>query len=156
MLVGVTRDDLVMQEEIFGPILPVIAVDSLDEELAVVNADEKPLALYVFSEEDDDHDRVLAGTTSGGVCVNGTLLHISNPNLPFGGVGESGMGAYHGRAGFDTFSHRRSVHTRSTKVDPSFLYPPYTKGKERLVRRGMTLPEPRDVLARISSKLRRD
>ena len=155
VLTGISRDDAVMGEEIFGPILPVIAVDSLDEAIAFVNADEKPLALYTFSEDDRDNERVLAGATSGGACVNGTLLHISNPNLPFGGVGESGMGAYHGRFGFDTFSHRRSVHTRSTKLDPALLYPPYTKRKEKLIRRGFALSDPRDLLARVRGRLRR-
>ncbi len=155
VLTGVTRDDPVMQEEIFGPILPVIAVDSLDEAIAFVNADDKPLALYSFSGDDADHERVLAGTSSGGVCINGTLFHISNPHLPFGGVGESGMGAYHGKEGFDTFSHRRSVHERSTKVDPSLLYPPYSPRKLALVRKGLTLPDPRDLVARARGSLRR-
>jgi len=99
---------------------------------------------------------VIAEATSGGACVNGTLLHISNPNLPFGGVGESGMGAYHGKFGFDAFSHRRGVHTRSTKLDPSMMYPPYTAKKQTLVRKGMTMSDPRDVAARLRGALRRD
>jgi len=155
VLTDVTRDDPAMAEEIFGPVLPVIAVDSLDEAIAFVNADDKPLALYTFSGDDTDHERVIAATSSGGVCVNGTIMHISNPHLPFGGVGESGMGAYHGRAGFDTFSHRRSVHERSTRLDPSLLYPPYSASKLRLVRRGLTLPDPRDLWARGVGRLRR-
>lgn len=155
VLTGITRDDAVMGEEIFGPILPIIAVDSLDEAIAFVNADEKPLALYTFSEHDDDNDLVLHGATSGGACVNGTLMHISNPHLPFGGVGESGMGAYHGKFGFDTFSHRRAVHTRSTKIDPGMLYPPYTATKEKLIRKGMVLPDPRDVVARLRNAVGR-
>ena len=155
ILTGITRDDPVMGEEIFGPILPIIAVDSLDEAITFVNADDKPLALYTFSEHDDDNDLVLHGATSGGACVNGTLMHISNPNLPFGGVGESGMGAYHGKFGFDTFSHRRGIHTRSTKLDPAMLYPPYTAKKEKLIRKGMMLPDPRDVIARVRSALSR-
>jgi hypothetical protein len=155
VLTGITRDDPVMGEEIFGPVLPVIAVDSLDEAIAFVNADDKPLALYSFSEHDADNDRVLAGATSGGACVNGTLMHISNPNLPFGGVGESGMGAYHGKIGFDTMSHRRSVLTRSTKIDPSLMYPPYTAKKEKLVKRGMTLGDPRDSVAQVRGRFRR-
>ncbi len=151
VVTGVTRADPVMQEEIFGPILPVIAVDSVDEALGVVNADDKPLALYVFTEDDAEAERVLAGATSGGACVNGTLMHISNPNLPFGGVGESGMGAYHGKFGFDTFTHHRSVMTRTTKLDPPMTYPPYTAKKERMIRRGLTLPDPRDLWARVRS-----
>jgi aldehyde dehydrogenase (NAD+) len=155
VLTGITRDDPVMGEEIFGPVLPIIAVDSLAEAVAFVNADEKPLALYSFSADDAEHDRVLAGTSSGGVCINGTIMHISNPHLPFGGVGESGMGAYHGRDGFDTFSHRRAVHTRSTRLDPALLYPPYTSRKFAIVRRGFTLPDPRDLWARARGSFRR-
>ncbi len=155
VLTGVTRDDPAMGEEIFGPVLPVIAVESLDEAIEFVNADDKPLALYSFSEDDGENERVLAGATSGGACVNGTLMHISNPHLPFGGVGESGMGAYHGRFGFDTFSHQRSVMTRSTRLDPPMTYPPYTAKKEKLLRRGLGMPDPRDVVAKVRSKLRR-
>jgi len=155
VLTGITRDDPVMGEEIFGPVLPIIAVESLDDAIAFVNADDKPLALYTFSELESDNEAVLAGATSGGACVNGTLMHISNPHLPFGGVGESGMGAYHGRFGFDTFSHHRAVHVRSTKVDPALLYPPYGSRKEWLLRRGLALPDPRDVVAKLRGKLRR-
>ncbi len=154
VLTGITRDDPVMGEEIFGPVLPVIAVDSLDEAIAFVNTGDKPLALYSFSDDDTDNDRVIAGATSGGACVNGTLLHISNPHLPFGGVGESGMGAYHGKIGFDTLSHRRGVMTRSTKLDPPLMYPPYTAKKEKLIRRGMVLADPRDSVAKASGKVR--
>ena len=159
VLTGVGSDDPVMGEEIFGPILPVIAVDSLDEAIAFVNAasanGDTPLALYTFSENDAENDQVLAEATSGGACVNGTLLHISNPNLPFGGVGESGMGSYHGKFGFDTFSHHRAVHTRTTKLDPSLMYPPYTARKQKLVRKGMTMPDPRDLAAKLRGALRR-
>jgi len=155
VLTGITRDDQVMGEEIFGPVLPIIAVDSLDEAVSFVNADEKPLALYSFSADEADHDRVLRGTSSGGVCINGTIMHISNPHLPFGGVGESGMGAYHGKDGFDTFSHRRAVHERSTRLDPSLMYPPYTSKKFALVRRGLALPDPRDLWARARGSMRR-
>ncbi|HEY5874873.1 MAG TPA: aldehyde dehydrogenase family protein [Ilumatobacteraceae bacterium] len=155
VLIGVSLDDPVMNEEIFGPILPVIAVDSIDAAIETVGQRDHPLALYVFSEQDDEVDTVVDRTMSGGVCVNGTLLHVGNPNLPFGGVGESGMGAYHGRAGFDTFSHARSVHTRSTRVDPSLLYPPYTKTKQKLIKRGLLLTDPRELPARLFSRLRR-
>lgn len=124
----------VMTEEIFGPILPVLAVASIDEAVAFVAAREKPLALYVFTEDDDVADRVLAGTSAGGTCVNHTLLHLGVPDLPFGGVGESGTGAYHGRTGFETFSHRRSVLRKPTRPDPSVLYPPYGRWKQKLLR----------------------
>ena len=80
----------------------MLAVDDLDAAIAFVNDDDHPLALYTFSDDDDENDKVIASATSGGACVNGTLMHVANPNLPFGGVGQSGMGAYHGRAGFDT------------------------------------------------------
>ncbi|MFZ4812218.1 MAG: aldehyde dehydrogenase family protein [Ilumatobacteraceae bacterium] len=155
VLTGVTRTDLVMDDEIFGPILPILPVDSLDEAIAFVNADEKPLALYTFSKDDDENEHVLANATSGGACVNGTILHISNPYLPFGGVGASGMGAYHGKFGFDTFTHRRGVHHRSSRVDPPMLYPPYTPSKEKMVRRGFSLPDPRDVAAKAANSVRR-
>jgi len=124
-----------MQEEIFGPLLPVVAVDSIDEAVAFVNDRAKPLALYVFSDDDDIVDDVLARTSSGGVGVNNTLLHIAPPDLPFGGVGQSGMGAYHGQAGFDTFSHLRSVYDRGVRPDPSVIYPPFRGLKERLIKR---------------------
>lgn len=124
-----------MAEEIFGPILPVLTVSDVDEAIRFVNDRDRPLALYVFAESEEVQLRVLEGTSSGGVCVNATVLHVAVPTLPFGGVGASGMGAYHGRTGFDTFSHRKSVLTRPTRMDPKLAYPPYTKIKERLVRR---------------------
>ncbi|MEI7546829.1 MAG: aldehyde dehydrogenase family protein [Actinomycetota bacterium] len=159
VLTGVKADDPVMGEEIFGPILPIIAVDSIAAAVAFVNQRSAgggtPLALYTFSENDAENDQVVRGATSGGACVNGTLFHIGNPYLPFGGIGESGMGAYHGKFGFDTFSHRRAVHTRSTKLDPPMLYPPYTAKKQKLVRRGMSLADPRDMLRSLRNKFRR-
>ena len=135
--------------------LPVLAVDDLDAAITIVNDADHPLALYVFSEDDDETDKVIASATSGGACVNGTLMHVANPNLPFGGVGPSGMGAYHGRAGFDRLSHHRSVHTRSTKLDPALLYPPYTEGKAKLVKRGLRLSDPREVMAALVGRIRR-
>ncbi len=155
VLTGITRDDPVMHEEIFGPVLPVITVDSLAEAVAFVNADDKPLALYVFTEDDDEVEHVLDAATSGGACVNGTLMHVSNPYLPFGGVGESGIGAYHGKFGFDTFSHQRAVMTRTTKLDPPMTYPPYTAKKLKLVQRAMKLGDPRDLLTKLRSRLTR-
>ena len=135
VLVDPDPDAPVMQEEIFGPLLPVIAVDSIDDAVAFVSDRPKPLALYVFSGDDDTVDDVLNRTTSGGAGVNNTLLHIAPPDLPFGGIGPSGMGAYHGRAGFDTFSHLRSVYDRSVRPDPSLIYPPFSGLNERLIRR---------------------
>jgi aldehyde dehydrogenase (NAD+) len=137
ILTGVQPDAEVMAEEIFGPILPVLAVDDVDAAIERVNAGEKPLALYVFSEDRAVVDRVLAQTFSGGACVNGTILQVAVSDLPFGGVGASGIGAYHGRQGFDTFSHLRSVLSRSTRPDLSLMYPPMTAKKERMMRRFM-------------------
>lgn len=128
-------DSAVMTEEIFGPILPVLPVADADEAIEFVNERDRPLALYVFSESDAVQERVLERTSSGGACVNGTMMHVTVPELPFGGVGPSGMGAYHGKAGFDVFSHRKSVLVKSTRLDPKIGYPPYTRVKERLIRR---------------------
>jgi aldehyde dehydrogenase (NAD+) len=136
ILTGVDRDAAVMGEEIFGPILPVLAVDDTEDAIEFVRSGDKPLALYVFG-NDAVAERVLEATSSGGACVNATLLHLAVPELPFGGVGESGSGAYHGRTGFDTFSHRKSVLQRPTRPDPSVMYPPYTRLKDRLLRRFM-------------------
>jgi aldehyde dehydrogenase (NAD+) len=128
-------DSAVMQEEIFGPILPVLGVGGPTEAKAFIGARPKPLALYVFAQRSDVVDDMVAGTTSGGVCVNQTLLHLLPADLPFGGVGDSGMGAYHGRTGFDAFSHHKSVLRKPTKPDVRLLYPPYRPLVERLVRR---------------------
>ena len=131
---GVDLASPLMAEEIFGPILPVVEVASIDEAVGIVDGREHPLALYVFAEDDQAVETVLAGTASGGACVNHTLVHLGVPDLPFGGVGESGMGAYHGRTGFETFSHRRSVLHKATRPDPSVLYPPYGRWTEKLIR----------------------
>jgi aldehyde dehydrogenase (NAD+) len=128
------RDAPIMQEEIFGPLLPVVAVASVDEATDVVNDGPKPLALYVFSSSTETVERVLGATSSGGVCVNHTLLHQAATGLPFGGVGASGMGAYHGRAGFDAYSHHKAVLTKPTKPELKVLYPPYTGIKDRIMR----------------------
>ena len=135
VLVDVTASDPVMQEEIFGPILPMLTVGSIDEAINFVNARPHPLALYVFSEDQKVNDQVVASTTSGGVTVNGTIFHMTGPFLPFGGVGESGMGAYHGRAGVDTFQHLKPVLKRSTRVDAPLAYPPYTKRKFAILKK---------------------
>jgi len=128
-------DSSVMQEEIFGPILPVLGVDGPAEATAFITARAKPLALYVFAQRDDVVDDIVAHTSSGGVCVNQTLMHLLPPDLPFGGVGDSGMGAYHGKTGFDVFSHQKSVLRKPTKPDLKMLYPPYKPLVERLVRK---------------------
>ena len=128
-------DSPLMAEEIFGPVLPVVRVASIDQAIDAVNSRPKPLALYVFTSSNATADRVIASTSSGGACVNHVVVHVLPESLPFGGVGPSGMGAYHGRAGFDAFSHRRTVLRKPTRPDPAMLYPPYTKAKESLIRR---------------------
>jgi len=124
-----------MTEEIFGPILPVISYKTLDEAIEFINDRDKPLALYVFTSDARTRDAVLDRTSSGGASVNQTLLHLGVPDLPFGGVGPSGMGAYHGRAGFETFSHRKSILNRSTLLDPDLMYPPFTESKQKWTKR---------------------
>jgi len=124
-----------MNEEIFGPLLPIVPVSSVREAISFVNGRPHPLALYVFAEKKSVIDEVLEHTTAGGVTVNGTLMHLTSPNLPFGGIGESGMGAYHGEAGVRVFQHLKPVLARSTKVDPSLAYPPYTERKAKIFRR---------------------
>ncbi len=135
VLTDVSPDAPVMQEEIFGPILPILVVADLDEAIAFVNARPRPLALYVFSADRRAREAVIERTCSGGACVNDTLVHLGVPTLPFGGVGPSGMGAYHGKASFDLLSHHRSVLTRATFVDPPARYPPFNEKKLALIRR---------------------
>lgn len=129
-------DAACMQEELFGPLLPVFAYDDLDEALKIINAAERPLALYVFSRSKALVRRVLNNTTSGGVSVNDVIGHILDPDLPFGGVGQSGMGNYHGHAGFLTFSHQRSVFQRGL-MPMRTAFPPFNEKNERTVRRLM-------------------
>jgi aldehyde dehydrogenase (NAD+) len=124
-----------MTEEIFGPILPVVTYDSLDEAIAIITGRSKPLALYVFSSDAAAVERVLAETSAGGVCVNNVVVHVGSPELPFGGVGDSGMGRYHGRAGFDAMSNPKAVLRSPTRPDLPVLYPPYARWKEKLLRR---------------------
>ena len=118
-------DDPLMQEELFGPLLPVLPVASLEEAITLVRRGAKPLALYLFSTSSTAQEQVLAGTSSGGVCFNDVVMQVGVPELPFGGVGPSGMGRYHGQSGFDTFSHLRSVLRRPFRFDVPLRYPPY-------------------------------
>jgi len=135
VLDGVTPEDPVMQEEIFGPILPVLSVDSLDQTIAFVRARPRPLALYLFTSDRAAERRVFRELSFGGGCVNDTILHLASSRLPFGGVGNSGMGAYHGKRSFLTFSHEKGVLKTSTRLDMPLRYPPYTPQKERWSRR---------------------
>ncbi|MBC1239010.1 aldehyde dehydrogenase [Nostoc sp. 2RC] len=124
----------VMQEEIFGPILPVIEYSDIAEVIALINSRPKPLALYLFSQNKNLQKRVLQETSSGGVCINDTIMHVGVPSLPFGGVGDSGIGNYHGKASFDTFSHEKSVLQNSFWLDLKWRYAPY-KNKLPLIKK---------------------
>jgi aldehyde dehydrogenase (NAD+) len=134
VLAGVKPDAAVMEDEIFGPILPVLTVGDVDEAIRFVNDRDKPLALYAFSSDDNTLEHVVANTSAGGVTLNHVVLHLAVPDLPFGGVGESGMGAYHGRSGFETFSHLKAVLDKPTRPDPALMYPPYTNVKKKILR----------------------
>ncbi len=126
--------DPIMQEEIFGPLLPVLTFETLSQVIAAVNAQPKPLALYYFSQNRARQQRMVRSIPFGGGCINDTLLHVASPYLPFGGVGPSGMGHYHGKASFDTFSHQKSILNKSFRFDMPLRYPPY-KNKISLLRR---------------------
>jgi len=125
----VTFDDKVMQEEIFGPILPVIAYQSLDDAIAKINEGEKPLSCYIFTSNQAIKNKLFNEISFGGGAVNEALMHITNCNLPFGGVGESGMGSYHGENGFRTFSHYKSILEKPTWMELSLKYFPHSKAK---------------------------
>jgi aldehyde dehydrogenase (NAD+) len=135
VLASVKPDAAVMAEEIFGPILPVLTVTDIDEAIRVVNDHDKPLALYAFSSNERTLERIVEHTSSGGVTLNHVLLHIVVPGLPFGGVGPSGMGAYHGKAGFEIFSHSKPVLDKPTRPDPALMYPPYSSLKQKVIRK---------------------
>lgn len=134
VLRNVTFEDAIMQEEIFGPVLPIVTVDSMDEAISIVNGRQKPLALYVFGQEKKVTKRVMARCTFGGGCINDTIIHLATSNMGFGGVGESGMGAYHGKAGFDTFSHKKSIVDKKTWLDLPMRYQPYRKLFMKMIR----------------------
>jgi aldehyde dehydrogenase (NAD+) len=121
----ISPEEPLMLEEIFGPLLPLVEYDNIDEAIAFVNQRPRPLALYCFSENREIQDKVLRETSSGGGCINDTISHIGSQELPFGGIGDSGMGAYHGKTSFDTFSHQRGVLFHSNLVDIPLRYPPY-------------------------------
>jgi acyl-CoA reductase-like NAD-dependent aldehyde dehydrogenase len=125
VLLNASSDAPVMRDEIFGPILPVVPYSRLDDALDFINNRSKPLALYVFSEQKNIQERVLTETVSGGGCVNDTLTHLVVPGLPFGGVGDSGIGGYHGKHSFDTFSHKRSILNKPNALDITIRYAPY-------------------------------
>lgn len=129
LLDNVSFDSSVMQEEIFGPILPIITYKSIEEVITNVRKLDKPLALYLFSNSKKFLKTILNSISYGGGCINDTIMHLTSPYLPFGGVGSSGIGSYHGKATFDTFSHKKSI-LISRKIDIPFKYPPYNKSKK--------------------------
>lgn len=136
ILTNVRIDSPVMTDEIFGPILPVLEFEKIEEVIEFVNNREKPLALYYFSEDNKKIEHVLRNTTSGGVTINDTIIHVANSNLPFGGVGTSGIGKYHGKSSFDIFTHERAVMKRGTFIEFNIRFAPY-KDKIKLLKRVM-------------------
>lgn len=128
-------DSELMQQEIFGPILPIVTVDAITDALALIKQQSKPLALYLYTKNKTFEQEVLSQTSAGSVAINDGMMFMVNPNLPFGGVGNSGMGRYHGQFGFDTFSHLKAVIKRSTFIDPPLRYPPYSQNKLRLLKK---------------------
>lgn len=133
LLDHVTNDSAIMQEEIFGPILPILTYQSLDEAIAFIHQRPKPLSLYLFSEDENATQRVINELSFGGGAINDTLMHLANPKLPFGGVGASGMGRYHGKYSFDTFTHEKSYIFKSTRLESGVHLPPY-KGKFKYIK----------------------
>ncbi len=126
---NVTWDDAVMQEEIFGPILPVLTFKNFNEALLQIGAHEKPLSAYLFTNDSEEKENFISKISFGGGCINDVAMHLSNDSLPFGGVGNSGMGNYHGKFGFEAFSHQKSILDRATWGEPDLKYPPYTEKK---------------------------
>lgn len=135
ILNDVSLSDACMGEEIFGPIMPILTYKTLDQAKEIIKTYAKPLALYVFSNDKNFVSDVLNTISYGGGCVNDTIIHIASTKLPFGGVGESGMGHYHGKFSFDTFSHKKSIVKKSVVIDLPIRYQPYTKTKDSLIRK---------------------
>lgn len=134
ILDNVTWDSSIMQEEIFGPILPVLGFQNLSEAISVVNKHPKPLALYLFTNNKEREKNVIRNISFGGGCINDTIVHLATSYMPFGGVGDSGMGGYHGKASFDTFSHKKSIMKKSNLLDIPLRYPPYKENLKLLKR----------------------
>lgn len=134
VLDNVTWNDAVMQEEIFGPVMPVLTFNSIDEVISTVNSHAHPLALYLFTSDKKCIERVTSECGYGGGCINDTIIHLATSNMGFGGFGESGMGSYHGKTGFDTFSHYKSIVNKKTWIDLPMRYQPYTKSNEKLLK----------------------
>jgi len=132
VLTNITWESKIMEDEIFGPILPVLEYENLTEVLAGIDNHPKPLALYLFTENNAIEREVLNSVSFGGGCINDTVYHFVSPHLPFGGVGNSGIGAYHGKGSFDTFSHKKSVLKQTTKFDIPFRYPNVKNGLKKI------------------------
>ncbi|HCL4437856.1 aldehyde dehydrogenase [Clostridium botulinum] len=131
---GINFENRIMEEEIFGPIFPVIEFEDIDKVIDIVKNNPKPLALYYFSENKEKQEFIIKNISFGGGCINDTIMHLSTSTLPFGGVGSSGIGGYHGRASFDTFSHKKSILKKSNLIDVKIRYAPF-KGKINLAKR---------------------
>ncbi|XP_052882904.1 aldehyde dehydrogenase family 3 member I1, chloroplastic-like isoform X2 [Gossypium arboreum] len=134
ILLDVPEDSMIMQEEIFGPLLPIITVERLEDSFAMINRKPKPLAAYLFSDDEQIKRKFVQNIYAGGMAINDTILQVTVPTLPFGGVGESGMGSYHGKFSFDAFSHKKAVLYRSFAGDSPTRYPPYTPGKKKQIK----------------------
>lgn len=135
IMTKITWDDQIMKEEIFGPIIPVLEFDDIDDVITTLKIKEKPLALYLFSEDEETIKKVFKKLSFGNGAINETLMQVANPNLPFGGVGQSGMGHYHGLASFDTFSNTKTYTKKTTRYDIKLAYPPYSKSKVKWIKR---------------------
>ncbi|MEI3611265.1 aldehyde dehydrogenase [Pseudogracilibacillus sp. SO30301A] len=128
ILTNISWEDPIMEDEIFGPIFPVLEYDNLSDVVEAIHRQPKPLAFYIFSESKSIQDKILNNVSFGGGCVNDTIYHVASPHLPFGGVGNSGIGAYHGKSSFDTFSHKKSVLKQTTRFDIPVRYPNIKNG----------------------------
>ena len=135
LLTDVSWDSPIMREEIFGPVLPVMTFKTVNEIIPAINSREKPLALYLFTRRDSVKEQILKQVPFGGGCVNDTIIHLASERLPFGGVGQSGMGHYHGKYSFDTFTHEKSVVVKGNWLDIQMRYPPYSRKKLNLIRK---------------------
>ncbi len=134
ILKNISFEDNIMKDEIFGPILPVISFDDIDEAIKKVKEKEKPLACYIYSKNKIIKQKILEELSFGGGAVNDSIMHLTNTNLPFGGVGLSGIGSYHGKYGFETFSHYKSILEKSFWFEPNMKYPPYTEKKMKIIK----------------------
>lgn len=131
---NVKWEDKIMEDEIFGPILPILEYHKIDDVIMEINKRPKPLSLYLFTNDKEVENNIINNISFGGGCINDTITHLTNPYLPFGGVGASGIGSYHGEESFNTFSHKKSILKRSTKINLNFIYPPYSEFKLRIIK----------------------